>query len=249
MYEILFQYGPVTISTFNLLLALAFVVGMVFLVRYIQFKKLKLGFLVNNFAYFLVLPLIGGRLLYVFENLSMLKQNPLSPFTIWDLNFSPFGIFYTAIITLYFLCRHEHEDFWGWLDAFVLTGMIGLFFIHLGHFFNGTHYGKPTELPWGISFDTFNIPFITPIHPVQIYSVMITFIIFSLSMSYVKRIHLSGIVGAFAIMLYSLSAFGIDFLHGLPSAYGKISYLIVAALAFIFYIHCTHKKMFENKST
>ena len=125
--------------------------------------------------------------------------------------------------------------------------MIGLFFIHLGHFFNGTHYGKPTELPWGISFDTFNIPFITPIHPVQIYSALITFVIFSLSMSYVKRIHLSGIVGAFAIMLYSLSAFGIDFLHGLPSAYGKISYLIVAALAFIFYIHCSHKKMFENK--
>ena len=247
MYEILFQYGPVTISTFNLLLALAFIVGMIFLVRYIQFQKLKLGFLVNNFVYLIIFPLIGGRLIYGLEHFSMLKQNPLSFFYVWDLGFSPFGVFYAGILTLYLLSRRDHEDFWGWFDAFVLTGLTGLFFIHLGHFFNGTHYGKPTELLWGISFDTFNIPFTTPIHPVQVYSAIITFVIFGLSMSYVKRIHLSGIVGTLSIMLYSLSAFGIDFLHGLPSAYAKISHLIVGALAFIFYIHCSHKKMFENK--
>jgi len=246
MYEILFQYGPFTLSTFTVLLAVAFMAGMVFLVRFIQFKKLKLGFFVEHFVALIFFPLIGGRLLYAVEHFSAIKENPLSFFYIWDLGFSAFGIFYTAIAVLYWLSRRDHEDFWAWLDTMVLTGLAGLFFIHLGHFFKGSHYGKPTDLPWGISFDAFNIPYTTPIHPVQLYSALATFIVFSLAMTYVKRTHLSGVVGTFAIMLYSLSAFGIDFLHGIPSSYAKISFLVIAALAFIFYIHCSHKKMFSS---
>ena len=155
---------------------------------------------------------------------------------------------FTILKTLYFFSRREHEDFWGWLDAFVLSGLAGLFFIHIGYFLNGRHYGIPTDLPWGIAFDTFNIPFTTPIHPTQIYSAILTFIIFGISMRYVKQTHLAGIVGTLAIMLYSLSAFGIDFLHGLPSMYAKINHLIIAALAFIFYIHCSHKKLLETNN-
>lgn len=242
MYEILFQYGPITITTFNLLLAVGFVVGMIFLIRFIQLKKIKLSFFVNNFIYFIIFPLIGGRLFYIFEHLAVFKEHPLRIFTVWDLGFSAFGIFYSAIILLFILSKRENEDYWGWVDAFVLSGLTGLFFIHIGHFFNGTDYGKPTELPWGIAFDTYNIPFINPIHPTQLYSALMTFIIFGFVMRTVKRTHLTGVAGTLAVMLYSLGAFGIDFLHGLPSTYAKINYLIVAALAFIFYIHCTHKK-------
>ena len=243
MYEILFQYGPVTVSTFNLLLALAFVSGSVFLVRFINLKKLKLSFFVNNFIYFLLIPLAGGRLIYLFEHIPIFKRNPLQILFVWDMGFSPFGIFYSAILILYLISRREHEDFWAWADAFVLASLVGLFFINIGHFFNGTNYGMPTELPWGISFDTFNIPYLNPIHPAQIYSALVIFVIFSFSMRYVKRTHLPGIVGTLSVMLYSLSAFGIDFLHGLPSTYAKISYLVIAALAFIFYILCSHKKL------
>ncbi|MBN2096768.1 prolipoprotein diacylglyceryl transferase [Candidatus Peregrinibacteria bacterium] len=245
MYEILFQYGPFTLSTFTVLLAMAFVVGMVFLIRFIQFRKLKLGFFVNHFVYLILFPLIGGRFLYAAEHFSVIKENPLSFFYVWDMGFSPFGIFYSALLTLYLLSRREHEDFWAWLDTMVLTGLSGLFFVHLGHFFKGSDYGKPTDLPWGISFDAFNIPYTTPIHPVQLYSALLTFLVFGLAMTYVKRTYLSGVVGTFAIMLYSLGAFGIDFLHGLPSAYAKISFLAISALAFIFYILCSHKKMFD----
>ncbi len=245
MYEILFQYGPVTITTFNVLLALAFIMSMIFLVRFIRLKKLKLAFLVNNFAYLIILPLIGGRIFYIFEHLTIFKQSPLSILFIWDLGFSTFGVFYVAILTLFLLTKREHEDFWAWLDAFVLCGLVGLFFIHIGHFFNGTHYGKLTDLPWGIAFDTFNIPVTNPIHPTQIYSALVTFIIFNLIMRSVKHTHLAGIAGTLGVMLYSIGAFGIDFLHGSPSVYDKINYLIIAAITFVFYIHCSHKKLFD----
>ncbi len=247
MYETLFQYGRFTLTTFNVFLALAFILGVVFLVRFIRLKKLNLNFFVHNFIYFITLPLVGGRLVYILEHFSIFKQNPLRILFVWDLGLSAFGILYSTILVLYFFSKRNHEDFWTWLDGFTLSGLVGLFFIHIGHFFNGTHYGKPTDLPWGIAFDTFNIPYLTTIHPTQIYTALIIFIIFSYSIRFVKRTHLGGMAGTLAVMLYSLSAFGIDFLHGAPSTYTKINFLIIAALAFIFYIHCSYRKLFENK--
>jgi len=248
MYEILFQYGPVVITTFNMLLAVSFFAGMIFLIRFIQLKKLKLSFISNNFVQFLVYPLLAGRIFYIAEHFGFFRQNPLNIITVWDLKFSQFGIFYAAFAVLYIFTRKENEDFWAWVDAFALAGIAGLIFIHIGHFFNGTDYGAPTELPWGIAFDTFNIPFTKPIHPTQIYSAIISFIILTLSMTKVKKTHLTGVAGNMAIMLYSLSAFGIDFLHGSQSVYLKTNYLIIAGISFIFYIHCTHRKILSDNS-
>lgn len=246
MFEILFQYGPVTITSLNVFLALAFVIGTIFLVRFIHLKKMRLGFFVNNFIYLILFPLIGGRLLHVIEHFEVYKIQPLQTLFVWDMGFSPFGIFYAGIITLYILSRRNHEDLWSWLDGFIISGLSGLFFVHIGHFFNGTHYGTLTEVPWGIAFDTMSIPFIEPIHPTQLYSALLTILALAIAMKSVKRTHLTGVAGTLGIMLYSMGAFGIDFLHGNPSAYDKVNYLIIAALAFIFYIHCTHKKQFSK---
>ena len=245
MYEVIFQYGPLTLTTFNTLLAIAFVVGAIFLIRFIQLKKMKLSFFVNNFAYIVLMPLLSGRILNVIEHFPAYRTDLLQIFTVWDMKFSGFGIFYGAVITLYLLARREHEDFWSWFDAFVLCGLVGLIFIHLGDFFSGNFYGRPTGLPWGIAFDTYDIPFTTPIHPVQLYSALATFIIFVNFMRSAKRTHLTGLTGNLSVMLYCIASFGIDFLHGAPSMYAKITYAVIAAFAFIFYMNCSHKKLFE----
>lgn len=245
MYEILFQSGSITITTFNLFLTLSFLAGVVFLVRFVQMKKMKLNFFVNHFIQLLFLPFIGGRLFYIFEHLNTFKQSPLQILYVWDLNFSVFGIFYTGLLLLYLFCRSNSEDFWAWLDAFTLGSMVALFFIHIGHFFNGSLYGIPTDLPWGVAFDTFGIPYLDPIHPTQLYSAFAALIVAIITLKYAKKTHLTGVAGTFAIMLYSLSAFGIDFLHGNASGYAKVNFLIMAALAFIFYINNSHKKLYE----
>lgn len=246
MYEILFLYGPITITTFNLLLVVSFIVAIFYLIRFIRLKKMRLSFFVENFTWLMVIPLIGGRLFYIIEHFSMFRSNLIKIFFLWDFGFSAFGILYVGIAMLFYLTRKVHEDFWGWLDVFSLSGFAALFIIHIGHFFNGTHYGRLTDLPWGIKFDTFNIPYTNPIHPTQLYSALITFFIFSISIKSVKRTHLTGIVSTLAIMLYSISALGIDFLHGSPSVYSKTNYLIIAALAFIAHVHASHKKHLGN---
>ena len=248
MYEILLQYGTFTLTTFDTLLVVGLLMGTVFLARYVQFKKMSLRFFVNHLFWFALGALVGGRIGYVAEHFYSYWGELLSVFYLWDMGFSPLGMFYATILLLAWLARRDHEDFWAWLDAFALAGLVALFFIHLGRFFDGTAYGKPTDLPWGIAFVNFNIPFQTPIHPTQLYAALASFVVFNMAMWSSKKTHLTGVAGTLAIMLYSFCALAIDFFRGEPSMVNKVSFGALAAVAFVSHIHCSHKKMLKTDS-
>jgi phosphatidylglycerol:prolipoprotein diacylglycerol transferase len=243
MLEILFQYGSVTIRTFNVILALAFLFGGIYLIRYANRRKMNMSFLAHHVFTVLLAMLIGGRILYVLENIELFTGNPAYILFVWDLNFSFFGVLYGMVAALIFLVMRYREDFWSWLDACTLSTLLAMVFIHIGHFFNGTQYGIPTDLPWGIAFDVQNIPYLNPIHPTQLYAALLALIIFIYISKKSKRTDLFGIVGTLGLMLYSLGMMGIDFLHGDQSIYVKVSYGAITALSFISLVHCSHKKL------
>lgn len=242
MLEILFQYGSLTLKTFNIVLALSFLFTGAFIIRIITRQKLNLSFLSQYFLHIFIVMLLLGRIFYVIEHWAIYSINYLYILFIWDLNFSIFGLLVGFFVSTYLLTRKSNEDFWSWFDVGIISTIFAMIFINIGHFFNGTQYGTPTKLPWGISFDTQNIPFVNPIHPTQLYAALLAFVVFVIASKRIKRTHLSGVVGSMSLMLYSLGMFGINFLHGAPSIYIKIAYGSVAALSFIFLVHCSHKK-------
>jgi len=241
MLEILFQNSLITVRTLNILLALGFLFTGTFVIRYVNRHKMNLAFVTEYFIHVIVAALLAGRLVYVLSNLAEFQHNLLSVLYVWDLKFSFFGMLAGAIITLFFAARRNKEDFWAWFDTFFLSSLGMLIFVHIGYFFAGKEYGLPTTLPWGIPFEAYHIPFVTPIHPTQLYAALLTILLLTYSVKQSKRIHLSGVVGTRALMIYSLGMLGIDFLHGSPSMYIKIAYGAVAALAFIGFIQCSHK--------
>ena len=203
---------------------------------------MSLSFLSRYFLLFFFGMLIGGRLFHVFEHIAFFIKNPLDVFFIWDFQFSFFGVLYTLLVLLFFITRRAREDFWAWFDAAVLSLIAAMFLIHIGHFFNGTQYGIPTSLPWGIAFDAQNIRFFHPIHPTQLYSSLLSLIFFIHFLKKSKRTHLSGVIGSMALMFYSLSMLGIDFLRATsPLFYNKISFGLIAVFSFISLVHCSHK--------
>lgn len=246
MLEILFQYGSVTIRTLNVILAFAFLISGAFAIRYAHRQMLNISFMSKNLIFVILAMAIGGRLFYIFENLNFFTANPIYAFFIWDLHFSFFGVLYSIIIALIILTRREKENLWAWFDIASLSIISAMIFIHIGHFFNGTQYGLPTDMPWGIAFDVQSIPYLNPIHPTQVYAFLLTLLIFLYALKRSKRVHLSGVVGTLALMLYSLSMLGVDFLHGDPSLYVKISFGSIATLSFIFLVHCSHKTLSKS---
>ncbi len=241
MFEILFQNSFLTLRSLNIALALGFLFAGIFSIRYVEKHKMNLSFLTGYFLQILLALLIGGRLFYVLENLSSVRNNPMSILYIWDLNFSFFGLLAGAGLMLYYLTKKEKEDFFAWIDVAVLTTFALLIFAHIGFFLAGKNYGLPTDLPWGIVFEARHIPFVSPLHPTQLYAVLLTIILLMYSVKSSKRIHLSGVVGTKALMLYSLGMIGINYLQGAPSLYEKLGYAGLAIISFVAYVHCTHK--------
>lgn len=246
MLEILFQNSLVTVRTLNILLALGFLFTGTFIIRYVNRHKMNLAFLTEYFVHVIIAALLGGRIVYVLTHLTEFKHSYLSVFYAWDLKFSFFGMLAGAAATLYLAARKRKEDFWAWFDALFLSTLAMLIFVHLGYFFSGKEYGLPTTLPWGIAFEANHIPFVSPIHPTQLYAALLTLLLLAYSVKKSKRIHLSGVVGSRALMVYSIGLLGIDFLHGSPSMYIKIAYGVLAGLAFISHVHCTHKTHISN---
>ena len=247
MREILFENAIITVRSFNIIIALGFVFTGIYLVRYVAKHKMNLEFLTSHAVPVLLVAGLAGRLSYFLENLSEFFSRPLSLLLIWDLKFSFFGILAGGLFAIFYFSRKYQEDFWDWLDAFSLSILVMLIFVHLGDFFAGNNYGLPTDLPWGVSFDTIHIPFVSPIHPTQLYAMLFSIILLIYSNKKGRRIHLSGVVGTKAIMIYSLGMLGIDFLHGAPSFNHKIAYGLLAAVSFIGYIQCTHKTHITNQ--
>ncbi|MBU0706190.1 prolipoprotein diacylglyceryl transferase [Patescibacteria group bacterium] len=241
MLEVLFQNSLITVRSLNILLALGFLFTGTFLLRYVNRHKMNTAFVTEYFPYVLLAALFGGRAAYVLSNISEFQNYWISLIYVWDLKFSFFGMLAGALLAVFLASRKNREDFWSWSDALFLSSMAMLIFVHVGYFFAGKEYGLPTNLPWGIALDVKHIPFVSPIHPTQLYAALLTMLLLIYSVKASKRIHLSGVVGTRALMIYSLGMFGIDFMHGSPSGYLKIAYGIVAALAFIGYIHCSHK--------
>lgn len=243
MYEVLYQNSLITLKTLNILLALGFLFAGIFCIRYCERHNFNLAFLSQSLIFLLLSALVFGRLFYGIEHYELIKQAPMILLYIWDLNMSFFGVLFGLFGALYILAKKHKEDFWTWLDVSTLSVLAVLIFVHLGYFFSGKHYGIPTELPWGIAFDAPHIPYINPLHPIELYATLMCILLLAYSVGRSKRIHLSGVVGTRALMIYSVCMFGLDFLRGDPelTLYNKIAYGLLATLSLIATVHCSHK--------
>jgi len=243
MYEVLFQNSYFTLKTLNLLLLAGFIFAGIFSMRYTERHKMNSTFLIRYFPHLFMGAIIGGRLFYLLENWSTVIQNPIASLYLWDLNYSFFGSIVGLFGILYLLTKKGKENFWSWVDVITLSVIAIMIFTHFGFLLSGDYYGSPTDLPWGISFTTDKIPFIIPIHPIQLYASLVSLILLGYSVKQSKRTHLPGVIGTRALALYSIAMLGIDFLRGDPTLflYTKIAYGAVAALSFIASVHCSHQ--------
>jgi phosphatidylglycerol---prolipoprotein diacylglyceryl transferase len=134
----------------------------------------------SNLTFYGILGfLIGGRLLFVLQNLAAFTKSPRDLISINPDLFDLTGALAAAfIIALIYAQRHGLFP-WAVLDA--LTPFFAIITIGLGlsHLAAGTAFGHPTNIPWAI--DLWN----DKRHPTQIYEVLASFLIFILL--WVKR--------------------------------------------------------------
>src|SRR6476646_832030 len=175
MYPRLFDLGPITVYTYGVLLAAAYLLGLKFAMVRAQARGLDSVRVLDLGIYIIISALIGAKLLLLITDFRTFRANPRELLTLARSG----GVFYGGLIlavgvALWYI-RRIGLPLWTTCDVFAPGIALGHVVGRMGCFFAGCCYGKPTNVPWAITFtDPFaasnvGTPLNIPLHPTQLY--------------------------------------------------------------------------------
>ncbi|MFL2753902.1 MAG: prolipoprotein diacylglyceryl transferase [Gammaproteobacteria bacterium] len=152
---------------------------------------------IEDFLFYGVLgAIIGGRLGYMFfYGIDQVLYNPLSIFKVWEGGLSFHGGLIGVLVSFLLFSRKLKINFFQLSDHIALAFPIGLGSVRIGNFLGGELLGRPTDLPWGMTF--WSDPLQLSRHPSQLYQAffegfLLFIILFWLSKKPRPRMFISG---------------------------------------------------------
>ena len=139
--------------------------------------------------------------------------HPLDAFALSQGGMSFHGGLVGAIIGGSIVCKASGLSIPTICDLGVIGAPLGLFFGRCANFINGELWGKPTDLPWGVMFETGGAVYR---HPSQLYEALLEgllmfVILYVLSRKYPPRPQ-GTFIGTF-LMLYGIFRFVVEFVR------------------------------------
>lgn len=216
MYPDILTIGNITIHTYGVCIALGALLGIILITRearnegYDQQQILDLAF------YGLIAAIIGSRVFYVALNITYYLRHPLETLMIWRGGLVFYGGFIFAFATCFFYLKKHHLPFLKTCDLLVPGLAIGEAIGRIGCFFAGCCYGKPTELPWAV---TFTHPHSlaklgVPLHPTQLYSSFKALLVFFILIAYRRHKKAEGQLLFLYMLFYAAGRLIIEPLRG-----------------------------------
>lgn len=224
MHPILFRLGSFPIYTYGVLVATGFLVGLFYARWQAQKAGLNPEFIWNLGIYGILIALISSKLWLLASEWDYYAANPGQIFSI--ATFQSAGTFYGGVLggvawTIVYT-RINKAPLLAVLDLAAAPVALGHSIGRVGCFVAGCCYGKPTSLPWGVTFTNpiaariAGTPLGVSLHPTQLYEAAAEFLNFLLLVWLGARQKFTGqIVGAF-FMLYGIERGSIEFLRGDP---------------------------------
>jgi phosphatidylglycerol:prolipoprotein diacylglycerol transferase len=222
MYPELFHIGNFPINTYGVLLALAFLCGILIAAKLAARDGLPRERVYDLGLWILLAAIVGSKVLMLFTEPEY-RENPLR-FVSLDFLRSG-GVFYggfiAAVLAGYFLIRRYKLPWWKTADAFAPGLALGNAIGRQGCFAAGCCWGKPTAMPWGVEFTeagnkVTGVPLGVHLHPTQLYESFGALLIFFFLLWLHRRKRFSGQVLLFYAVLYSVMRFIIEIFRDDP---------------------------------
>lgn len=163
--------GDFAISTFGVMLAIAFLTGSWIAARRMEEEGLDPDLAWSLLAWVMVGGILGSKLYFAVD----VHLRTGVPFT--DLLFARDGItWYGGLVMATVVgaigCRVYGVSVKQVMDCTAVSGAVGQSLGRVGCFLVGDDYGMPTDLPWGLAFPEGAPPTLTAVHPTQIYEIL-----------------------------------------------------------------------------
>lgn len=222
MYPELLHFGPVVISSYGVMLALAFLAGIFITSKLAERRGIDPNGILNLVLIIMVSAIVGSRLLYVlthtgeFEGRWKYAFLPIQPDGTVGLSGLIFlGGFIAALLIGASYIKYKKMPFWEISDSMAPALAFGLFLGRIGCFLNGCCFGLACNLPWAVHFPAHSpaaaVMGNAYIHPTQLYSAFYNLLIFFILIAAERKKMFSGFLAGTFIVLYGISRFSVDF--------------------------------------
>jgi phosphatidylglycerol:prolipoprotein diacylglycerol transferase len=229
MYPRLFElpplpyFGHITVYTYGVLLAAAYLTGLKFAMVRGRKWGLDEARVMDLGIYIIISALIGAKLMLLVVDFDHFRRNPGDVLTLVRSG----GVFYGGLIlavavSLWYLRRHR-MPVWTTCDAFAPGIALGHVIGRFGCLMAGCCFGRPTDVAWAITFtDPFaesnvGTPLDTPLHPTQVYEAGTELLILAFLMATERKgRYFAGRTFWLYILLYGISRYIIEFYRGDP---------------------------------
>ena len=218
MYPELLKLGPITVYTYGVLLAAAYLLGLRLAMSRAKSRGLDPNRTLDLGIAIIISALVGAKLLLLLVDFDRFRQNPAELFSIVRSG----GVFYGGLIAavsvaFWYMWRHK-MPLWTTCDVFAPGVALGHAVGRLGCLMAGCCYGRETHVPWAITFtnpaahDNVGTPLNVPLHPTQLYESAAEALILVLLLVTEKRGRpFAGRTFWSYMVLYGISRFAIEF--------------------------------------
>jgi phosphatidylglycerol:prolipoprotein diacylglycerol transferase len=213
-------YGPFTLHTYGVLLAVAFLAGLWIAAREARRSGLDTERVTDLGVYVLIAGLLGAKALLLLLDWGYYSRN-------WSELLGLFqsgGVFYGgllgAIPVAFWLVKRYGLPVWATIDVLAPGVVLGQAIGRLGCFAAGCCHGRPADVPWAVTFRdlyaqrSVGTPVDVALHPTQIYEALATGLILAVLLWLAPRKRFHGQVATAYVLLYATARFVIEFYRG-----------------------------------
>jgi len=173
--------------------------------------------------YLIIAALIGAKLMLVVVDFDHFRENPRELFSLFRTG----GVFYGGLIVSVavgiWLMRRYRLPVWATSDLFAPGIALGHVVGRLGCLLAGCCYGRPTDLPWGITFTNpaaaanAGTPLGQALHPTQLYDAGAELLILAVLLIFERRGRpFAGRTFWLYLLLYATSRIVVEMFRGDP---------------------------------
>ncbi|MDP2211994.1 MAG: prolipoprotein diacylglyceryl transferase [Candidatus Aquicultor sp.] len=244
LLPVLFQVGPITVYSYGVAIALAFLISLFIIMHESKRKGFNPDFAYDLVLFAMVGGIAGARLVYVIDHWHDFAASPTQIFAIWQGGLVFYGGLIGGALAVLGLVKMKKMSIGKVADIVAPCLAIGSAVGRLGCFSNGCCYGQATNVPWAITFNnplSAAQPLGVPLHPTQLYEAGYNILILGVLWFSRKKVKSDGLLFWLYIALYGLFRFIVEFFRANPDVIFGLSasqlfsvFMLVAGLTVIF---------------
>lgn len=221
MYPILFEVGNWPVYSYGVLLAAAYLIGLQLAVIRAKRAGVDPAKVMDLGIYLIIAALVGAKLMLIAVDWDYFRQQPRELLSLVRAG----GVFYGGLIGAvavgFFLVRRYKLNIWATGDLMAPGIALGHVVGRFGCLLAGCCYGRPTDVPWAITFTNpiananVGTTLGVPLHPTQLYDAGAELIILAVLLLTERRGKpFAGRTFWLYIGLYAISRFVIEYYRG-----------------------------------